>query len=173
MPLQPDAPTRRARTRRWFRRDDGSALVEFALISPLVIMLVFGVIEFGIAYNQQIEVRSAAREGGRMAAVDNGCGNGVSCPSATTQRDNLIAATRTKAAGLADSSAIKVSVSYTGTTVGTDTVTVCLNYTMHSATLMFQQWLDNVVIKGKAVMRLEQVPTFAPGNDGVGPATCP
>jgi Flp pilus assembly protein TadG len=162
-----------ARAKQWLRRDDGAAIVEFALITPLVVLLVFGVIEFGIAYNQQIELRSAAREGGRLAAVDNGCGNAVSCPNASTQRDNLIAATRTKAAGLADSSSMKVSVSYTGTTVGTDTVTVCLNYTMHSVTQLYQQWLDNVVIKGKAIMRLEQVPTFAQGNDALGAATCP
>jgi Flp pilus assembly protein TadG len=170
MPASIAAPGRRVW--RWLRRDDGSAVVEFALVSPLVIMLVFGIIEFGIAYNQQIELRSAAREGGRLAAVDNGCGNAVSCPNASTQRDNLIAATRTKAAGLADSSSMKVSVSYTGTTVGTDTVTVCLNYTMHSVTLLYQQWLNNVVISGKAVMRLEQVPTFAQGTDSGGAATC-
>jgi hypothetical protein len=84
----------------------------------------------------------------------------------------LIAATRAKAAGLADSSSIKVSLSYTGSVVGTDTVTVCLNYTMHSVTLLYQQWLNNVVISGKAVMRLEQVPTFAQGTDSLGAATC-
>ncbi len=142
---------------------------------PLLVVLIFGIIEFGFAFNQNLELHSASREGTRLATVDNGCPNN-SCPTLTAdqERDALIAATRAKAYGLARGSSIKVSVDYTGATVGTDTVTVCLNYTPHSVTGLFRPILDGVVLKSKAVMRLEQQPSFSKGTDtgGPGPASC-
>jgi hypothetical protein len=51
------------------RRDDGAAAVEFALVSTLLFMLLFGIIAFGIAlFDQQSAVQSA-REAARQAAV--------------------------------------------------------------------------------------------------------
>lgn len=49
--------------------DRGVALIEFALILPLLLMLVFGIIEFGRAYNARLVVTHAAREGVRVLAV--------------------------------------------------------------------------------------------------------
>lgn len=149
-------------------------LVEFALLVPLALLLVFGIIEFGFAFNQNLELRSASREGARLAVVDNGCAGHACSRSADRQRDALIAATRAKAYGLANSASIKISVDYTGTTVGTDTVSVCLNYTVHSITGIFKPILNNVVLRSKSVMRLEQKPTFSKGTDtgGPGSASC-
>ena len=48
----------------------GSAVVEFALIFPLIIVVLVGVIEVAIAGRAQIEVVAAAREGARQAASD-------------------------------------------------------------------------------------------------------
>jgi len=50
-------------------RDDGAAAVEFALIAPLLFMLIFGIIQFGIAWSQKEIFVQAAREGARFAAV--------------------------------------------------------------------------------------------------------
>ena len=47
----------------------GAALVEFALVMPLLLVLMFGIMESGWAFAQQVEVRNAAREGARIAAV--------------------------------------------------------------------------------------------------------
>lgn len=44
-------------------------MVEFALIVPILLLLVFGIIEFGIVYNTKIAITNAAREGARKAAV--------------------------------------------------------------------------------------------------------
>jgi Flp pilus assembly protein TadG len=53
------------------RRDDrGAAAVEFALILPLLVMLIVGMIQFGFVFNAYITVTHAAREGARMAAVN-------------------------------------------------------------------------------------------------------
>jgi Flp pilus assembly protein TadG len=43
--------------------------VEFALLLPVLLFLVFGIIDFGRALNAQITLTQAAREGARMAAL--------------------------------------------------------------------------------------------------------
>jgi Flp pilus assembly protein TadG len=50
-------------------RDRGAAAVEFALLLPLLLFLVFGIIDFGRALNAQITLTQAAREGARLAAL--------------------------------------------------------------------------------------------------------
>ena len=52
-----------------FRNEDGAAAVEFALVSTVLFLLLFGIIEFGQAYSQYQVFQGAAREGARMAAV--------------------------------------------------------------------------------------------------------
>lgn len=47
----------------------GASVVEFAVILPLLIVLVFGIIEFGmLMYNQQV-ITNASREGARAGIV--------------------------------------------------------------------------------------------------------
>jgi Flp pilus assembly protein TadG len=52
-------------------RDRGAVAVEMALVLPILIVLVFGVIDFGRLFNAQIAVTQAAREGARLAALGN------------------------------------------------------------------------------------------------------
>jgi Flp pilus assembly protein TadG len=52
-----------------FRREDGAAAVEFAIIVSLLVMLVFGMMQYGLAFFQTQNLRSAVREGARVAAV--------------------------------------------------------------------------------------------------------
>ncbi len=47
----------------------GAALVEFALISSLLFLLLFGIIEIGLILGDQTQVGQAAREAARSAAV--------------------------------------------------------------------------------------------------------
>ncbi|MDH3426072.1 MAG: pilus assembly protein [Acidimicrobiia bacterium] len=49
--------------------DRGAAAVEFALILPILVMLVFGTVEFGRAYNANVTLTHAAREGVRILAI--------------------------------------------------------------------------------------------------------
>jgi Flp pilus assembly protein TadG len=49
--------------------DRGAAAVEFALLLPLLVLIVFGVIDFGRAINAQITLTQAAREGARALAL--------------------------------------------------------------------------------------------------------
>ena len=60
-------------SRRVRRRESerGQALVEFALIAPLFIMLVVGIIQFGVGLNYWLDMQRIANQGARWAAVDN------------------------------------------------------------------------------------------------------
>jgi Flp pilus assembly pilin Flp len=51
------------------RGEDGAAAVEFALLLPLLILLLFGFIQFGLAFNTRIQATNAAREGARLAVI--------------------------------------------------------------------------------------------------------
>lgn len=51
-------------------RDRGAAAVEFAIMLPLLLLLVFGIIDFGRALNAQVTITQAAREGARLTALN-------------------------------------------------------------------------------------------------------
>ena len=61
--------TIRSKIRHKLRREEGAAAVEFALIVGLLAMLVFGMMEYGLAFWQVQSLRAATREGARVAAV--------------------------------------------------------------------------------------------------------
>jgi Flp pilus assembly protein TadG len=161
---QPDAPRG--------LRERGAVLIEAALILPIIFMLVFGIIDFGTAYNQSHELRATAREGARIAAVDNGCFPGspdastARCTaSSSTQLAALKTDTRARAAGLADPNTITVTVCYPSpVVVGSSNVTITVTYPLKSVTGFFGALLNNRVLTGKSVMRLEQMPTYGPAD---------
>lgn len=44
-------------------------MVEFALVAPLLLALVFGIVQFGIAFNNYLTLTDAVRAGSRQGAV--------------------------------------------------------------------------------------------------------
>jgi Flp pilus assembly protein TadG len=50
-------------------RERGASAVEFALVAPILILLVFGMIQFSITYNRAQGLHAAAREGARLASL--------------------------------------------------------------------------------------------------------
>jgi Flp pilus assembly protein TadG len=55
--------------RRRATNEVGAAMVEMAIVLPLLMVLVFGIIEYGRLYNAQITLTHAAREGVRDYAI--------------------------------------------------------------------------------------------------------
>jgi Flp pilus assembly protein TadG len=53
----------------YLKREDGAAAVEFALLLPLLMVLLFGIIEFGMILYFQGVVSAASREGARHGIV--------------------------------------------------------------------------------------------------------
>ena len=83
---------------RFARGDDGQSLVEFALVvPPILIVLVFGLIELATLLSDAMTISSAAREGARVggALVNGGgtlgCSAGQS-PNAATVDTQIVAA---------------------------------------------------------------------------------
>lgn len=52
-----------------FKDSRGQSLVETALITPLIILLLAGIIDFGLLFNNYLIISNASREGARLAAV--------------------------------------------------------------------------------------------------------
>jgi Flp pilus assembly protein TadG len=69
------------------QRQDGQAFVEFAIVLPLLVLLVFGITQFGLAFRNHLAITDAARVAARAAAVkrtNNPCG------AATTAIQNTV-----------------------------------------------------------------------------------
>lgn len=56
----------------WFREDDGAAIVEFAIVVPLLILVLVACFDFARAVNAYVTVANASREGARYATVHPG-----------------------------------------------------------------------------------------------------
>jgi Flp pilus assembly protein TadG len=59
------------------RREDGQAMAELALVLPILVSVMLGIVQFGIIFNNYVTMTDAARAGARKAAVsrfvaDNG-----------------------------------------------------------------------------------------------------
>jgi Flp pilus assembly protein TadG len=59
---------KRSRTSR-SRRERGASAVEFAFVLPLLLLIVFGIIEFGRAYQVKVQLTGSVREGARELAL--------------------------------------------------------------------------------------------------------
>jgi Flp pilus assembly protein TadG len=80
---------------RLFRRDDrGAELVEFALVSIVFIVIVFGTLEFGLMVSDYNIVANAAKDGSRYASVR---GAATSSPATADDIANYV---QTRAMGM-------------------------------------------------------------------------
>lgn len=88
----------------------GAAAVEFALILPVLIMMIFGMVDMGMAINAQAVVGNAAREGARAASF-SAANTAAAATVATSASSSLIGTPPT--------------ITITCQTVGTATVIAC------------------------------------------------
>lgn len=79
-------------------RERGAVAVEFALVFPILVMVVFGIISFGIVFSQQVTLGNSVRDGARFGSV----GLYSDAAAAADQNcDDVINATRNNANTLA------------------------------------------------------------------------
>jgi Flp pilus assembly protein TadG len=73
-------------TRRADIRDNrGQTMVEFALVLPILCVVLFSIIQFGLLYNNYISLTDATRVGARKAAVSRQASNPVALAEAATR----------------------------------------------------------------------------------------
>ena len=75
----------------------GAALVEAAILLPLIVILIFGMIAFARGYNAKVTATHAAREGVRVLAVtgDNTAGENAARTAAATLNPALLSVSST------------------------------------------------------------------------------
>jgi Flp pilus assembly protein TadG len=132
--------------RRW--RDRGAAAVEFAIVVPALIVLIFGSIEFGLAVNARTQVSNAAREGVRVASLG---GSVADIQASALNSIGNVSGTKTVTVTCTTpgGATCTIGASNSGNTA---TVVVVLNYT--GITGMFPS-LTNTTITGTSYMRIE------------------
>ncbi len=157
-----------ARRRPSFRDEAGVALVEFALVLPILLLLVLGMMDFGKAFNYWIDETHLANVGARWAVVNKNPG-----PEATLQ-DSIQqqADTEELRAGGTESIPTRVQVCLTfedvdgdGLTEVGDAVKGAVSVEYHWLPFLTQYLGDaaeditTTTVTASATMRLEAVPT--------------
>jgi Flp pilus assembly protein TadG len=121
------------------RRDErGAALVEFALVLPVLVLFVFGIVEFGRAYSARIQLTSAVREGARAVAL-----GGTPAEAADATKDGAPGLPR-------DDITVTASTSCTGTTPAPN-ATVDASYPFRYTIPLFRN--GTWTLKATGVMR--------------------
>jgi Flp pilus assembly protein TadG len=99
------------------RSQQGQTMTEFALVLPVLALILFAVIQFGIVFNNYITLTDATRAGARKAAVSRQDAN---------RNSDVVSAIRSSASGL---SASKLTVPPPSSTWNSgDDVTVTASY---------------------------------------------
>ena len=104
------------------RSESGASAVEFALLLPVLMMILFGIIEFGLALHRQAILTNASREGARLGIVQ-------SVPPITTAAVNTKINDYLGPAGIAPGTVARTIVGAGGVTGTPVTVTLTLPYT--------------------------------------------
>jgi Flp pilus assembly protein TadG len=132
----------------------GATLVEFAFVLPLFILLLFAIIDFGWLFTQFLDVKQGAREGARLAVVND-------CDQTTPDncRDDLIEKVCDRTNDLADSS--------TAVTLSRDSTRrvaiVSVSFPARSLTGILSVFI-NGNLTSNVEMRWEQDPLWSTGT---------
>lgn len=126
------------------RRDRGQATVELALILPILLLLLLGIAQFGLIFQAQLAIDSAARDGARLGAIG----------ADDTAIKNRVAAT----SGF-DATALTITVSPQAPRASGDELTVSVGYNVRIIVPMFEQLLGGsggtFAVSATAKMRVE------------------
>jgi Flp pilus assembly protein TadG len=128
------------------RSESGASAVEFALLLPLLMMILFGIIEFGMALYRQAILTNASREGARLGIVQ-------SVPAITTGQINAAIDNYLTPAGIPPGNVSRTIVAggVTGTPVQ---VTLTLPYT-YSVLPGLTSIAPTIILTAQTVMRHE------------------
>jgi hypothetical protein len=141
-------------------RERGQALVEFALIVPLFLLIVVGVIQFGVGLNYWLDLNRIANQGARWAVVNKypGCNGTPPCSPTLVEHMELQHTSRGNDNNVTicfEDVAPSVVPSDAASLVGTPvTVTATDEYGFQA--IVHQ---PSLTLRGKATMRIEQPPT--------------
>jgi TadE-like protein len=159
------------RRARRHERERGQALVEFALIAPLFLLIVVGIIQFGVGLNYWLDMNRIANQGARWAVVNKypHPNPGDPCwgaPGSVCTNPNLQEYLASEAVSGGLNPCVVISFPATTSNVG-DPVKVELTIPFSFSPIV-NLWTFR--LKAEATMRLEQMPTRYAA--GLGGTTC-
>lgn len=109
----------------------GQSLVELSLILPILMILVFGILDFGLGLRSYISLSNAVREGARYASVGNPVGIESDCNGMTN--DTVYGRICVATGGL-DVTELDPDVSFPQGVAPGNSVVVSADYTYHFVT---------------------------------------
>lgn len=137
-------------TTKWgSRKDRGASLVEFAILAPLLVLLLFGIIEFAWLFSVNLDIRHGAREAGRLAATDDFPNPGTPSLDICSRMD------------VAARPSTEVSINRNGTNIGDD-ITVVVD-TPASTLTGILDWAipSGARLTSTVIVRQEQAPSWS------------
>ena len=150
----------RVKQLRSLRRDQsGQALVEFALILPVLLVLIFGMLDFGKAYNYWIDSTHLSASAARWAAVNKNPGPGATLQESIREQADSAELRNGGTEAVADPMQVCISFPDGTANVGDPVeVTVTADYNFLNF-LGIETGVTSKTITGSSTMRLEQAPT--------------
>lgn len=144
------------------RKDErGASALEFALVAPVLFLLLFGIVDFGFTYNNIQAVQYAGHEGARAAAVGR-TGSSTSCSpqgtasSAGASTQQLICLVKDRAGLDVADTRVKIVLTADGYALGSH-VAVCVQYPLQSWSGALAELFVGKVTEGKGVARIERL----------------
>jgi hypothetical protein len=138
----------------------GGALVEFALVAPLLILLLLGTVDFGIVLLNLNSARQGTREGARQAVVGY-FGSSTTCSlngsGIADSTERLMCLTKNRI-GL-DAASTRVRVFFPDANEVGKSLVVCSEYPMTSTSGALAPVINGHTIKTKVEMRIEKADT--------------
>jgi hypothetical protein len=137
----------------------GAALVEFAIVLPLVVLLLMGIIDFGFGLSNLNSMRHGTRESVRRAVVadvgsDSTCIIASGSPAVAGDTKNLVCQIKAQT-GLPESK-LRVKVVVPKSHVEGEPLILCTQYPLESITGMFSSLLNNKTVHAEVHMRIEK-----------------
>lgn len=137
------------------RDDRGQAMVEFMVFLPVLLILLFAVIEIGMVISDQISLVHAAADGARFGSAP-GCNGGVACETAAAKSQAIKALS-----GINQCTGSAASASVAGTNPQVLTVTVSCTYQAYTPLGSILQMVGGAFgatlpLSSTTIMRVEQ-----------------
>jgi len=145
--------------------DRGSSMVEFALVVPLFILLLFGIIEFGWLLAQHLDVRHGAREASRVAAVNYSSSTPTATGATQSQQIRDAVCSRMDFSEQATVSMSLKDADGAAATKGRIAV-VTVSSTPEQITGLFGPVIDTIDLDSTVEFRLESAATWSNGWTG-------